>query len=35
MATPGDIAEAMLFLAAGGAYITGETLVVVGGLKWA
>ena len=33
MATPGDIAEAMLFLAAGGAYITGETLVVAGGLN--
>ena len=33
MATPHDIAEAMLFLAAGGAYITGETLVVAGGLN--
>ena len=33
MATPADIAEAMLFLAAGGAYITGETLVVAGGLN--
>lgn len=28
---PEDVAEAMLFLAAGGAYITGETLVVDGG----
>ena len=33
MATPADIAEAMLFLAAGAAYITGETLVVAGGLN--
>ena len=33
MATPADIAEAMLFLTAGGAYITGETLVVAGGLN--
>jgi 3-oxoacyl-[acyl-carrier protein] reductase len=33
MATPADIAEAMLFLAAGAAYVTGETLVVAGGLN--
>jgi 3-oxoacyl-[acyl-carrier protein] reductase len=33
MARPADIAEAMLFLTAGGAYITGETLVVAGGLN--
>src|SRR3984893_7865322 len=33
MATPDDIAEAMLFLSAGGAYITGETLAVAGGLN--
>ena len=33
MATPADIAEAMLFLAAGASYITGETLVVAGGLN--
>ena len=32
MATPADIAEAMLFLA-GAAYVTGETLVVAGGLN--
>jgi 3-oxoacyl-[acyl-carrier protein] reductase len=32
-ARPEDIAEAMLFLAAGGAYITGQTLVVDGGLQ--
>ena len=31
LATPDDIAEAMLFLAAGAAYITGETIVVDGG----
>jgi 3-oxoacyl-[acyl-carrier protein] reductase len=33
MAKPADIAEAMLFLAAGAAYVTGETLVVAGGLN--
>ena len=33
MATPAEIAEAMLFLAAGGAYVTGETLAVAGGLN--
>src|SRR5207245_2908522 len=33
MATPADIAEAMLFLAAGAAYVTGETLAVAGGLN--
>ncbi len=33
MATPVDIAEAMLFLAAGAGYVTGETLVVAGGLN--
>ncbi|TXM88452.1 SDR family oxidoreductase, partial [Methylobacterium sp. WL122] len=32
LAEPEDIAEAMFFLAAGGAYITGETLVVDGGI---
>jgi 3-oxoacyl-[acyl-carrier protein] reductase len=32
LATPYDIAETMLFLAAGAAYITGETIVVDGGL---
>jgi 3-oxoacyl-[acyl-carrier protein] reductase len=32
MCTPGDIAEAILFLAAGGAMITGQTLPVDGGL---
>ena len=32
LATPHDIAETMLFLAAGAAYITGETIVVDGGL---
>ena len=32
LAEPEDIAEAMFFLAAGGAYITGETLVVDGGM---
>jgi 3-oxoacyl-[acyl-carrier protein] reductase len=31
LATPHDIAETMLFLAAGAAYITGETIVVDGG----
>ena len=31
LATPMDIAEAMLFLAAGAAFMTGETLVVDGG----
>src|ERR671932_339766 len=31
LATPLDIAEAMLFLAAGAAFMTGETLVVDGG----
>ncbi|WP_018260440.1 SDR family NAD(P)-dependent oxidoreductase [Methylobacterium sp. WSM2598] len=31
LAKPEDIAEAMLFLAAGAAYVTGETLVVDGG----
>jgi 3-oxoacyl-[acyl-carrier protein] reductase len=31
LATPYDIAETMLFLAAGAAYITGETIVVDGG----
>jgi 3-oxoacyl-[acyl-carrier protein] reductase len=33
MASPADIAEAMLFLSAGAAYITGETLAVAGGLN--
>jgi len=33
MATPTDIAETMLFLAAGAAYITGETIAVAGGLN--
>ena len=32
LAEPEDIAEAMFFLAAGAAYITGETLVVDGGM---
>ncbi|KMO41688.1 oxidoreductase [Methylobacterium variabile] len=32
LAKPEDIAEAMLFLAAGAAYVTGETLVVDGGM---
>jgi 3-oxoacyl-[acyl-carrier protein] reductase len=32
MCTPADIAEAILFLAAGGAMITGQTLAVDGGL---
>ena len=31
LATPEDIAEAMLFLAAGAAYMTGETIVLDGG----
>ena len=31
LAKPEDIAETMLFLAAGAAYITGETIVVDGG----
>jgi 3-oxoacyl-[acyl-carrier protein] reductase len=31
LAQPADIAEAMLFLAAGASYITGQTLVVNGG----
>ena len=31
-ATPGDIADAVLFLLAGNSYITGQTLVVDGGL---
>ena len=31
LGTPDDIAEAMLFLAAGAAYMTGETIVVDGG----
>jgi 3-oxoacyl-[acyl-carrier protein] reductase len=31
MATPADIAEAMLFLVAGAAYMTGQTLVLDGG----
>ena len=34
MVTPEDIAEAMLFLAAGGAMVTGQTLVVDGGMSW-
>jgi NAD(P)-dependent dehydrogenase (short-subunit alcohol dehydrogenase family) len=34
MATPADIAEAMLFLAVSG-YVTGETLAVAGGLGYA
>jgi len=34
MVTPEDIAEAMLFLAAGGAMVTGHTLVVDGGMSW-
>jgi NAD(P)-dependent dehydrogenase (short-subunit alcohol dehydrogenase family) len=32
MCTPGDIAEAILFHAAGGAMIPGQTLPVDGGL---
>jgi 3-oxoacyl-[acyl-carrier protein] reductase len=31
---PADIAEAMLFLAAGGAMVTGQTLAVDGGMSW-
>ena len=31
LATPEDIAEAMLYLAAGASYVTGQTLVVNGG----
>ena len=31
LAQPSDIAEAMLFLAAGASYITGQTLIVNGG----
>jgi 3-oxoacyl-[acyl-carrier protein] reductase len=34
MVTPADIAEAMLFLAAGAAMVTGQTLVVDGGMSW-
>src|SRR6266446_1680121 len=34
MCTPADIAEAMLFLAAGGAMVTGQTLAVDGGMSW-
>jgi 3-oxoacyl-[acyl-carrier protein] reductase len=34
MVTPEDIAEAMLFLAAGAAMVTGQTLVVDGGMSW-
>jgi 3-oxoacyl-[acyl-carrier protein] reductase len=34
MVTPADIAEAMLFLAAGGAMVTGQTLTVDGGMSW-
>jgi 3-oxoacyl-[acyl-carrier protein] reductase len=34
MCKPEDIAEAMFFLAAGGAMITGQTLVVDGGLSF-
>jgi 3-oxoacyl-[acyl-carrier protein] reductase len=34
MVTPDDIAEAMLFLAAGGAMVTGQTLAVDGGMSW-
>ena len=32
--TPADIAETMLFLAAGGAMITGQTIAVDGGMSW-
>jgi 3-oxoacyl-[acyl-carrier protein] reductase len=32
MAQPEDIAEAMLFLAAGAGYITGQTIVLDGGV---
>jgi 3-oxoacyl-[acyl-carrier protein] reductase len=34
MCTPADIAEAMLFLAAGGAMVTGQTLAIDGGMSW-
>jgi 3-oxoacyl-[acyl-carrier protein] reductase len=34
MCSPADIAETMLFLAAGGAMITGQTLAVDGGMSW-
>jgi NAD(P)-dependent dehydrogenase (short-subunit alcohol dehydrogenase family) len=34
MVTPADIAETMLFLAAGGAMITGQTIAVDGGMSW-
>jgi 3-oxoacyl-[acyl-carrier protein] reductase len=34
MVEPADIAEAMLFLAAGAAMVTGQTLVVDGGMSW-
>jgi 3-oxoacyl-[acyl-carrier protein] reductase len=34
MCRPEDIAEAMFFLAAGGAMVTGQTLVVDGGLSF-
>ncbi len=34
MCTPADIAETMLFLAAGGAMITGQTIAVDGGMSW-
>lgn len=34
MCEPADIAEAMLFLAAGGAMVTGQTLAVDGGMSW-
>jgi 3-oxoacyl-[acyl-carrier protein] reductase len=34
MVTPADIAEAMLFLSAGGPMVTGQTLAVDGGMSW-
>jgi len=34
MVKPEDIAEAMLYLAAGAAMVTGQTLVVDGGMSW-
>jgi 3-oxoacyl-[acyl-carrier protein] reductase len=34
MCTPADIAETMLFLTAGGAMITGQTIAVDGGMIW-
>jgi 3-oxoacyl-[acyl-carrier protein] reductase len=34
MCTPADIAETMLFLTAGGAMITGQTIAVDGGMSW-